>query len=165
MRTAGTRTLLATVAAAALLAAAAAQVQRLPLLGESYFALLALFFAVGIGTAWVAVRVRARATARRPGGERTASAPRRRRRRRTPEEAREIGTVKWFDRNKGYGFVVRANGDEIFVHNRHIRRHGGDRYAIGDGQRVSFVAVKRERGWQAEDVEDASAPAARDPAR
>ena len=60
-----TRILAATVAAAALLAAAAAQLQRLPLLGESYFALLALFFVVGAGTAWVAVRVQGRATAAR----------------------------------------------------------------------------------------------------
>lgn len=66
MKPPASRTLAATVAAAALLAAAAAQLQRLPLLGESYFALLALFFVVGAGTAWVAVRVQARATPRRP---------------------------------------------------------------------------------------------------
>lgn len=60
------RTLAATVAAAAMLAAAAAQLHRLPLLGESHFALLALFFVVGAGTAWVAVRMQARATPRRP---------------------------------------------------------------------------------------------------
>lgn len=154
MNTNATRTLLATVAAAALLAAAAAQLQRLPLLGESYFALLALFFAVGVGTAWVAVRVRARATSaprRRAAGR--GAAPRDNAR---PDGPREVGTVKWFDRNKGYGFVVRANGDEIFVHNRNIRRRGRERGALGDGQRISFVAVERERGWQAEDVEDAS---------
>ena len=153
MGTPATRTLAATVATAALLAVAAAQLQRLPLLGESYFALLALFFVVGAGTAWVAVRVRTRtpAPSRSAAGEGGATAHHRREAR----GMREIGTVKWFDRGKGYGFVVRANGDEIFLHNRNIRRHGRERGAVSDGQRVSFVAVERERGWQAEDVEDA----------
>ena len=63
---------------------------------------------------------------------------------------RETGTVKWFDANKGYGFVVRASGEEIFVHHRAIR-HGGGK--LTDGQAVRFVAVERSRGWQAEDVE------------
>ena len=65
---------------------------------------------------------------------------------------RESGTVKWFDRNKGFGFIVRENGDEIFVHHRSIRRAGNERAGLDDGQAVSFVAVERQRGWQAEDV-------------
>lgn len=64
---------------------------------------------------------------------------------------RETGTVKWFDANKGYGFVVRASGEEIFVHHRAIRH--GDGGKLTDGQAVRFVAVERSRGWQAEDVE------------
>ena len=64
---------------------------------------------------------------------------------------RENGTVKWFDAAKGYGFVIRESGEEIFVHHRSIRRGGGR--ALADGQAVSFVAVKRSRGWQAEEVE------------
>lgn len=64
---------------------------------------------------------------------------------------RETGTVKWFDANKGYGFVVRASGEEIFVHHRAVRH--GDGGKLTDGQAVRFVAVERSRGWQAEDVE------------
>ena len=64
---------------------------------------------------------------------------------------RETGTVKWFDAAKGYGFVIRESGEEIFVHHRSIGRGGGR--ALADGQAVSFVAVKRSRGLQAEEVE------------
>ncbi len=69
-----------------------------------------------------------------------------------PGAKRETGTVKWFDRTKGYGFVIREDGDEIFVHHRSIQREGRERPGLEDGQAVSFVAVERERGWQAEDV-------------
>lgn len=86
---------------------------------------------------------------RRPAG------PRRRgsevRERADPAAERETGTVKWFDANKGYGFVVRESGEEIFVHHRAIRH--GDGRKLTDGQAVRFVAVKRSRGLQAEDVE------------
>jgi cold shock CspA family protein len=69
---------------------------------------------------------------------------------------RESGTVKWFNRTKGFGFVIRENGDEIFVHQRSIRSIGeGDerrRPALRDGQAVSFYVAAREKGLQAEDV-------------
>ncbi|MFU8813972.1 MAG: cold-shock protein, partial [Pseudomonadales bacterium] len=72
------------------------------------------------------------------------------------EGPREQGTVKWFNRTKGFGFVIRESGDEIFVHQRSIRSIGeGDerrRPALRDGQSVSFYVAEREKGLQAEDV-------------
>ena len=66
---------------------------------------------------------------------------------------RENGTVKWFNRNKGFGFLVRENGDEIFVHFRAIRPHGdNERRVLKDGQAVSFCVVERDKGPQADDV-------------
>jgi cold shock CspA family protein len=73
-----------------------------------------------------------------------------------PSGPREDGTVKWFNRSKGYGFIIRDNGDEIFVHQRSIRQVGeGEnrrRPALRDGQAVNFVVATRDKGAQAEDV-------------
>jgi cold shock CspA family protein len=73
-----------------------------------------------------------------------------------PAGPREQGTVKWFNRTKGFGFVIRESGDEIFVHQRSIRPIGeGEerrRPALLDGQTVSFVVTVRDKGPQAEDV-------------
>jgi cold shock CspA family protein len=73
-----------------------------------------------------------------------------------PDGPRETGTVKWFNRNKGFGFVIRESGQEIFVHQRSIRMIGeGDnrrRPNLKDGQSVTFVVAEREKGLQAEDV-------------
>jgi cold shock protein len=63
---------------------------------------------------------------------------------------REQGTVKWFNVTKGFGFIVRENGEEIFVHFRSIRGEG--RRGLRDGQRVSFVVAQSDKGPQAEDV-------------
>lgn len=63
---------------------------------------------------------------------------------------RESGQVKWFNVSKGFGFIVKDDGDEIFVHFRSIR--GADRRGLKDGQRVSFVVAESEKGPQAEDV-------------
>lgn len=69
---------------------------------------------------------------------------------------RESGTVKWFNRTKGFGFIVRESGEEIFVHQRSIRTANGDdgrrRPALKDGQKVTFKVENREKGLQAEDV-------------
>lgn len=66
------------------------------------------------------------------------------------DEDREIGTVKWFNTTKGFGFISRDNGDDIFVHFRAIRGEG-HRILI-EGQRVEYNVVAREKGLQAEDV-------------
>lgn len=64
---------------------------------------------------------------------------------------REIGTVKWFNNGKGYGFIQRTEGSDVFVHYRAIR---GDGYrSLTDGMRVKFTVVQGQKGPQAEDVE------------
>jgi cold shock CspA family protein len=66
---------------------------------------------------------------------------------------RESGTVKWFNRTKGFGFIVRESGEEIFVHQRSIRsEEGARRPSLRDGQDVTFTVANREKGLQAEDV-------------
>jgi len=63
---------------------------------------------------------------------------------------REFGKVKWFNVSKGFGFIIKDDGDEIFVHFRSIR--DGGRRGLRDGQRVSFVVADSDKGPQAEDV-------------
>jgi CspA family cold shock protein len=65
--------------------------------------------------------------------------------------AREQGEVKWFNVSKGFGFISKDDGEEIFVHFRSIRGEG--RRSLRDGQRVSFVVAQSDKGPQAEDVE------------
>lgn len=140
-----------------LFAAVATQIYS-TLFAANTLALLVLTVVACAGTALVTVRFGARAGAEpaRSAGRRGRNderTPVRHRRPGPPKGAkRENGTVKWFDRNKGFGFIVRGNGDEIFVHHRSIRRVGNERAGLDDGQDVSFVAVERQRGWQAEDV-------------
>lgn len=62
----------------------------------------------------------------------------------------EEGTVKWFNLNKGFGFIVRDAGGEVFVHFRSIR--GVGHRSLREGQRVRFVALTSIKGMQAEDV-------------
>jgi CspA family cold shock protein len=66
---------------------------------------------------------------------------------------REMGTVKWFNVRKGYGFITRDAGDDVFVHFRNIEGKG--RRAIEEGQRVSFVVTTGDKGLQADEVSPA----------
>ncbi|WP_238530370.1 MULTISPECIES: cold-shock protein [Pseudomonas] len=76
----------------------------------------------------------------------------------SPTDAnRENGTVKWFNTSKGFGFISRDSGDDIFVHFRAIRGEG--HRVLVEGQRVEFSVMQRDKGLQAEDV--IAAPPAR----
>ena len=64
--------------------------------------------------------------------------------------AREQGVVKWFNDSKGFGFIQRESGEDIFVHFRAIQ---GDGYrSLQDGQKVEFNVVEGQKGLQAEEV-------------
>jgi cold shock protein len=64
----------------------------------------------------------------------------------------EQGTVKWFNDAKGFGFVSRQNGEDVFVHFSAIQSNGGFR-SLKEGQAVQFNVVKGPKGWQAENVQ------------
>lgn len=64
--------------------------------------------------------------------------------------AQEFGTVKWFNSTKGFGFISRENGDDVFVHFRAIVGEGYR--SLVEGQRVKFTVTQGEKGPQAEDV-------------
>ena len=63
---------------------------------------------------------------------------------------REVGKVKWFDNTKGFGFIEREEGNDVFVHFKSI---SGDGYrSLEEGQTVEFTVVETGKGYQAEDV-------------
>ena len=65
----------------------------------------------------------------------------------------EVGTVKWFNAAKGFGFITRENGDDVFVHFRSIQGKG--HRSLGEGQRVVFSITEGDKGLQAVDVSSA----------
>ena len=60
------------------------------------------------------------------------------------------GTVKWFNDSKGFGFIERDGGADVFVHYRAI--NGGGRRTLRDGQQVTFEVTEGAKGPQAENV-------------
>ncbi|MDZ7766450.1 MAG: cold-shock protein [Melioribacteraceae bacterium] len=63
---------------------------------------------------------------------------------------REKGTVKWFNNSKGYGFITRENGEDVFVHYQSI---SGDGYkSLDEGQKVEFTVAQGQKGLQAQEV-------------
>jgi cold shock protein len=63
---------------------------------------------------------------------------------------KEKGTVKWFNAAKGYGFIQRENGEDVFVHFSAIQMNGYR--SLDEGASVEFVVKKGPKGLQAEDV-------------
>lgn len=69
-----------------------------------------------------------------------------------PSRNTEIGQVKWFNVSKGFGFITRKNGEDIFVHYRCVRANGRGRRVLEDGQTVRFEIGEGDKGPQAENV-------------
>lgn len=60
------------------------------------------------------------------------------------------GVVKWFNDEKGYGFIEREGGADVFVHYRSV--NGTGRRTLSEGQQVSFEVTQGQKGLQAENV-------------
>ena len=63
---------------------------------------------------------------------------------------RETGTVKWFNESKGYGFIARSQGGDVFVHHEDLR--GGGVQALSEGDHVEYEVVEDPKGLRAQDV-------------
>jgi len=63
---------------------------------------------------------------------------------------KETGTVKWFNESKGYGFISRESGGDIFVHHSAIIAQGFK--TLNEGDRVEFVVTKGQKGPAASEV-------------
>jgi CspA family cold shock protein len=60
------------------------------------------------------------------------------------------GTVKWFNDQKGYGFITQDNGPDVFVHHSAIQ--GGGFKTLSENDRVTFETVQGDKGLKAENV-------------
>ena len=63
------------------------------------------------------------------------------------------GTVKWFNDEKGFGFIEQEDGGkDVFVHFRQVNNTSGGRVSLNEGQKVTFELGEGEKGPQAENV-------------
>ncbi|MFC1536685.1 cold-shock protein [Pseudomonadota bacterium] len=62
------------------------------------------------------------------------------------------GTVKWFNDEKGFGFIEQEGGKDVFVHFSAINADGGGRKSLHEGQHVTMEVTQGEKGPQAENV-------------
>ena len=67
------------------------------------------------------------------------------------EEVLAQGTVKWFSNEKGYGFIEREGGDDVFVHHSAVNMDGYR--SLTEGQKVEFEVVQGDKGLQAANVQ------------
>lgn len=128
------------------------------LLGSSagylaYLSAFLLFFVVGYLTVLVASAGSRTAPAAATRTEpRSVARPQPDQPRTVPHEGEaEEGVVKWFNVKKGFGFITRDSGDDIFVHFRAIEGQG--RRVLRQGQRVSYIVMEADKGLQADQVE------------
>jgi CspA family cold shock protein len=63
---------------------------------------------------------------------------------------RQSGTVKWFNDEKGFGFITPESGPDLFVHFRAIQGNGFK--SLKEGQKVTFISVQGQKGLQADEV-------------
>ena len=65
----------------------------------------------------------------------------------------EDGKVKWFNDDKGYGFIEQDNGgSDLFVHFRQVNNNDGGRVSLAEGQKVTYEVGEGQKGPQAENV-------------
>jgi len=63
---------------------------------------------------------------------------------------RSVGTVKWFDNAKGFGFIINDDGEDVFVHYRSIEGEGFK--SLSEGEPVEYLQTQSDKGWQAAEV-------------
>lgn len=65
---------------------------------------------------------------------------------------REVATVKWFNNNNGFGFLVDQNGNDVFIHHRNIELGKSGFKTLSEGESVEFLLVQTDQGRAAAEV-------------